>query len=693
MYRTAETFLHVVYEALYAPYGTGYNYEGVNWEILYKMAEGSKLAVLTYETAKRLSKDYIISEDVLEKWHQEYIAGTEKALECKNAFAEFASKAKEEGIKYTVFKGFVLADLFPNPLYRTSNDTDILIKKEDTAKIAKFLKKLDYQKDKHDSTGQVPVYYRENPAHRLELHYSLWEEFKGPKIDMLEGFGITKDTSFLQMNAWDVELTTLGYEEHLIYQMFHIIKHILVEGMSFSGLVDITLYINKYGKNIDFTSFWRKMEALGYATFCETFFQCCIHYLKMDGSIMKRRPLPSIDMKGYLLVEMIHKIMMPFHVEDEVKMYMLTRPYVDGMDAYDNPERHLHEPEYKNVLKRAEEKIKTIHMWGLTCQETSTGEIEEKEIIFTKDLKEAKKNAPYFYQIYGLTVASEIEMSELISGESSGIAKEDADVYVHYCEEQGMLQNPQLQMIQSNRVWFESTHARFLVQNGNEIVADKKEDKIPDEKIKPYIISHGLAFILYMKNIVTLHGSTVGNEAGAITIIGNSGAGKSTISTGLRKQGYKLIADDVSAIKLEHGVPYVQIAVPQQKFCRDTALKEGYKLEEIECINEIRDKYRVKLTDDEMCSAPVKLKGIFEIILDTKDNSFRVEKVEGLDLLKLMSANMFSQYLFSNSSGLSADMFQTTLQIAKQIPVYRIYRPTDQDTVEQILNEISTLLK
>lgn len=693
MYRTAETFLHVVYEALYAPYGTGYNYEGVNWEVLYKMAEGSKLAVLTYETAKRLSKDYIISGEILEKWHQEYLAGTEKALKCKNAFAEFAKKAGEEGIKYTVFKGFVLADLFPNPLYRTSNDTDILIKKEDTAQIAKFLKKLDYQKEAHDSTGQVPVYYRENPAHRLELHYSLWEEFKGPKIDMLEDFGITDESSFLQMKAWDVELTTLGYEEHLIYQMFHIIKHILVEGMSFSGLVDITLYINKYGKYIDYSSFWKKMDALGYATFCETFFQCCIHYLKMDGSIMKRRSLPSVDMKGYLLVEMINKIMAPFHVEDEVKMHMLTRPYVDGMDAYDNPEKHLSEPEYKSVLKRAEEKIKTIHMWGLTCQETSTGEIEEKEIIFTKDLKAAKKNAPYFYQIYGLTVASEIEMSELIPGESTGIAKEDADVYVHYCEEQGMLQNPQLQMIQSNRVWFESAQARFLVQNGNEIIADKKEVQIPDEKVKPYIISHGLAFVLYMKNIVTLHGSTVGDEEGAVTIIGNSGAGKSTISTGLRKRGYKLIADDVSAIKLENGVPYVQIAVPHQKFCRDTALKEGYKLEEIECINEIRDKYRVTLSEDEMCSGPGKLKGIFEIILDTKDNRFRVEKAEGLDLLKLMSANMFSQYLFSNSSGLSADMFQTTLQIAQQVPVYKIYRPTDQDTVEQILDEIIKVVK
>ncbi len=693
MYRTAETFLHVVYEALYAPYGTGYNYEGVNWETLYKMAEGSKMTVLTYKTAKRLSKDYIIPEEILEKWHQAYLDGIKMAEECKKAFSEFAAEAKEDKVKYAVFKGFVLADLFPNPLYRTSNDTDILIKKENAPEMIKFLKKLGYQKDTHDSTEQVPVYYREQPAHRLELHYSLWEEFKGPKIDILESFGITEELSFINLKAGDMELTTLGYEEHLIYQMFHIIKHILVEGMSFSALVDIALYINKYGKNIDFTSFWKKMEQLGYATFCETFFQCCIQYLKMDNSIMKHRALPSIDMKGYLMVEFINKIMLPFHVEEEVKMYMLTRPYVDGMDAYDNPEKHLTEPEYKSVLERAKAKIEMIHMLGLTCQETSTGEVEEKEIIFTKDLKAARKSAPFFYRIYGLTVASEIEMSELISGEDSGVAKEDADVYVHYCDEPGILKNPQLQMIQSNRVWFESVHARFLVQNGNEIVIDKKEADFPDEKIKPYVISHGLAFILYMKNVMALHGSTVGNEKGAITIIGSSGAGKSTISTGLRKRGYKLIADDVSAIKIENGVPYVQIAVPHQKFCRDTAIKEGYKIEEIECINEVRDKYRVKLSEDEMHSGPGILKGIFEIIPDTKNNTFRIEKPEGLELLQLMSANMFSQYLFSNTSGLSAEMFQTALQVAKIVPVYRIYRPTDEDTVDRILDEITKLVK
>lgn len=693
MYRTAETFLHVVYEALYAPYGTGYNYGGVNWEILFRLAEGSKMTVLTYETVRRLSKDYIIPEEILEKWHQEYVDGLDRAEECKKAFSEFAEKAKQDKVTYAVFKGFVLADLFPNPLYRTSNDTDILIKKENAPEMIRFLKKLGYKKDAHDSTEQVPVYYREQPNHRLELHYSLWEEFKGPKIDILESFGITEESSFITVQAGQMELTTLGYEEHLIYQMFHIIKHILVEGMSFSGLVDITLYINKYGRVIDFSSFWSKMEQLGYATFCETFFQCCIQYLKMDRAIMEHRAIPSIDMKGHLMVQFINKIMMPFHVEEEVKMYMLTRPYVDGMDAYDNPEKHLTEPEYKLVLERAKAKIEMIHMLGLTCQETSTGEIEEQEIVFTEDLVQAKKNAPYFYQIYGLTVASEIEMSELISGEKSGIAKENADVYVHYCAVPEMLKNPQLQMIQSNRVWFESVHARFLVQNGNEIIIDKKEESSSDERVKPYVISHGLAFILYMKNIMALHGSTVGNENGAITIIGSSGAGKSTISTGLRKRGYKLIADDVSAIKIENGVPYVQIAVPHQKFCRDTAIKEGYKIDEIECINEIRDKYRVKLSEDEMYSGPGILKGIFEIIPDNKNNTFRIEKPEGLELLQLMSANMFSQYLFSNTSGLSADMFQTALQVAQTVPVYRIYRPIDEDTVERILNEITKIVK
>ena len=76
MYRTGETLLQVVYEALYAPYGTGYDYEDMDWGLLYKMAAGSKLSTLTYHTVKRLSEKYKIPTEVLEQWEQDLIEGT-----------------------------------------------------------------------------------------------------------------------------------------------------------------------------------------------------------------------------------------------------------------------------------------------------------------------------------------------------------------------------------------------------------------------------------------------------------------------------------------------------------------------------------------------------------------------------------------------------------------------------------------
>ena len=54
---------------------------------------------------------------------------------------------------------------------------------------------------------------------------------------------------------------------------------------------------------------------------------------------------------------------------------------------------------------------------------------------------------------------------------------------------------------------------------------------------------------------------------------------------------------------------------------------------------------------------------------------------------------MFSQYLFSNTSGPSVEIFQDALKIAQQVPVYKIYRPTDGDTVERILEEIEKAVK
>lgn len=696
MYRNAETFLRIVYESLYAPYGTGSRFLDIDWKLLYQYAVKSKLCTVTYPTVKRISDDTNeIPKDVLKQWEEEYIVGKSRAETSLEQLRMLNSMAQERNITFCVFKGCVLGDLYPKGTYRVSNDTDVLVDAENGEKLEKLLKECGYQYCPQDSSEQVAAYelYKDGiRIDRMEVHYSVWEEFTGPKIEKLKEYGVGTLENTQEQIVCGMKVRTFQPTKHLIYQMFHIIKHVICEGMNFSPFGDITLFVNESKDDIKWDEFWEEMDALGYATFCETFFAMCHIYLKMDDSMMEHRTNPSLEQRWNLLWQFILKTTRELPQAQDALLHMLCRPYVDGMDAYEDPEKELPKKEYSEVYKYGKSKIETMHLLGLTRMETSLGNVEQKEIVFTKDIQKAKEEAKYFYSIYGITVASEIEMFELLPGERLGKTRKEADVYVHYCPV-GMLDNPQLQMIKPNRVWFQGNGNSYLVQNANEIVVDKREENKTDKDVKSYVISHGLAFILHMLDAVALHGATIGKNDKALTIIGTSGSGKSTISTSLMKQGYQLVADDISVMKVTKDDIQVQIAVPQQKYCKDTALKEGYNIEDLECINEARDKYRLILKEEELYQGNRSLAGIFEIMPDKNATKVFVEQPKGLELLKLLSYNMFSQYLFSNTNGMSPKVFQAALEIAKRVPVYTIHRPQGMDTVEEITNTIISLVE
>ena len=110
---------------------------------------------------------------------------------------------------------------------------------------------------------------------------------------VLEKCKLTDTASFVELTACGIDVVTLGFTEHLIFQMFHIIKHFVVQGVGFRYFMDITLYINHYIKELDLQRFWNSMEELGYDKFCDVFFWCCNQCLGMTEIGMEGRPIAT----------------------------------------------------------------------------------------------------------------------------------------------------------------------------------------------------------------------------------------------------------------------------------------------------------------------------------------------------------------------------------------------------------------
>ena len=691
-YPNAESFLQLLFESLYAPYGTSYAYRGVSWEIQYRYAKESNLLALTLPCIKRLAKTEEIDIDLLTRWEQGAKAEQTFSKKHQDALNDFLEKAEKAQLPFTVFKGCILANLYPDMTMRYSKDTDLLISIEDTSLFYHFLEQAGYLQEEQKSKEQVPVFVRQEPYHKIELHYSLWEEYNGPKIQQMNTMHITAPSTFTFCQAMGHKVRTLGYTEHLFYLIFHICKHVVTEADTFGGLVDLTLFVNHYKKQIDFSRLWKWLDQIGYSYFAELLFHCCIRYLRMDDIAMEGRATPSYEDVGCLITEFIRACTLKLTPHYNRLLYAVMTLFVDGSDINYNIEEQLekHKEDYEPIHERLEEKLKFVHAFRLTSEEYSHGKREPvpPKTLPKIDLAKAKEQAPFHYTAYNLTIASEIEMRELFPITDSNFSKETADIYIHCSPEPNFLMNPGTQKVTSDYIWFEVECGRLVCRNGNEIIAETNNEPNQMKELRHYIVSHAMCFLMYMRGILPLHSSSVGNKIGAITLLGNCGAGKSTYSSLLRKRGYKLLADDVTAISIKDGTPYVQLSIPQQKYTEESAKQEGLSLDELECVDEGRGKYRLYLSKDDMCSEPKPATAMFELIPDYEKNELRIEKVEGLDALRLLSNYHFSQYLSNHNDGLSVEIFQTMVTLAKECCIYRIYRPTNRDAREEVLELI-----
>ncbi|MYD86899.1 MAG: hypothetical protein F4130_12680 [Acidobacteria bacterium] len=111
--------------------------------------------------------------------------------------------------------------------------------------------------------------------------------------------------------------------------------------------------------------------------------------------------------------------------------------------------------------------------------------------------------------------------------------------------------------------------ARYLVRNrGREIVVAPSNGT--DDQVGAFLCGPVLGACLQQRGYLTLHASAVETEAGAVLFAGPRGIGKSTLLAALLDRGYRMLADDVSAIVVRAGGrPEVLGAFPHVRLWAD----------------------------------------------------------------------------------------------------------------------------
>lgn len=253
------------------------------WESIFEQLRRGKLIGITYDTVSQLPEELLPNKEMLWLWKKVSFSIGMRQLIAINELNRIVNKAKEINLHLIFFKGIPLAHLYPRPNMRDSSDADIFVAPEDRERAENILVELGYQHDLGCSKNSVQTYTIENGSRTMciELHTRLWEDYTSPQTIYLDSLHITSPENLITTTACGIEVSTLNYMNHLVYQIFHVVKHFVFEGLPLRYLADLTLYINTYKEFIDFDIFWEHMCKLKYDLFTVSLLQFCMQYLGM----------------------------------------------------------------------------------------------------------------------------------------------------------------------------------------------------------------------------------------------------------------------------------------------------------------------------------------------------------------------------------------------------------------------------
>lgn len=294
----------------------------------------------------------------------------------------------------------------------------------------------------------------------------------------------------------------------------------------------------------------------------------------------------------------------------------------------------------------------------------------------------------YRYCVYDLVIGSEIEIPQL---DKLLLKNKPIDVMIEIGDlpemtEQVIIQNGYSKISKHEYICQIEDIVSFYVGYGSRVVMhiNKIEEM---EVVYLFLLGHILGVVFAQRELVALHSSSIVINDGAFLICGYSGAGKTTTSTILTHRGYKLLADDISVVRVDENDKKLRTyrGFPQQKFCPDVVEQLKINTEGMQHITYQKEKYHATTLENFSYKATL-LKGIFEI-RKTEGDTLSIKKLLGRDKLCAIINHIFLREVKYFIGGTSKYMNEI-VKIAKEVPYFIIERPAVGFTGNEIADYI-----
>ena len=291
------------------------------------------------------------------------------------------------------------------------------------------------------------------------------------------------------------------------------------------------------------------------------------------------------------------------------------------------------------------------------------------------------------YRLFGLRVASEIELPELFEVEGGAEAGAvDVTIVRGAVAAAGPGAVDGVVMAGDGATLEVPDVARFHVVGGKTITVDALPEA-PEANVRLFLLGSASAIMVYQRGLLPLHANAIEIDGRAVAFLGESGAGKSTLAAWFNDRGARILSDDVCVVGFgegggEGGAPLAMPGLPRYRLWRDALIRSGRDAADHPRSyfgDDDYDKYDVAVPAAKSANAPLPVAALY--VLDQGDE-FAVEPLVGVAAAQALFAHSYRGGYLAVIGGQEAH-WRSCLRLIQAVPVFRARRRWDLAAMDE----------
>lgn len=249
-----EKFCELFKEIIHPSGKTGID-KDIDWNYLVQLSKEHNLLPLFLETA--IQYQSYVSRSAFEKEVRQGMNCVHAQIKRTNAFLELYKAFVQADIYPIVMKGIICRELYGKLCdHRPSGDEDILIRPSEYKRAKEVLVASGYVTNVSSEVEEQLERLQEisfvHPGGKLhiELHFNAFGKETKDRVQMSNYFKNVFE-NYREVDIQGVSIRTMNHQDHLVFLILHTFKHFTFGGFGIRQVLDILLYQERYGADID----------------------------------------------------------------------------------------------------------------------------------------------------------------------------------------------------------------------------------------------------------------------------------------------------------------------------------------------------------------------------------------------------------------------------------------------------------